>query len=157
MGTLSFVGILLILIILGIVCTIWASARRKRFVVKLCRDGVAVRAEVVELKFVPAVWNDDSIVEQAYYSLTYRFCAQPGGEHQTPYIQTIAVSRFIGDDLEVGLYVSVLYLPGNPAVSMLEAEVNKPGPISMGDYAKVFFMFTTAVALLLLLLTSIHF
>jgi hypothetical protein len=150
MGNLSYVGIFLILCILGILYTIWASARSQKIPVQLRRVGIATQAEVVGLEFVPAVWNSDTIVIPAYYALTLRYCVEQPGKPAVPYIKTLSVGRHIGDNLEVGLYVPVVYLPSNPAESLLESDIKVQSTTGLLAYAKAFFMLTTAVALLTL-------
>ncbi len=159
MSNLAYVGIFVILCIFGILYSLWASARRDKIALQLRASGIPVQAEVTGLEFIPAVWSNDSVTLEARYSLTYRFYVDQPGEGSIPYAKTITASRQIGDSgdsLEVGLHIPVLYLPGDPAVSMLEANVRSQSPTGMNDYVKVFFMFTTAAVLLALLLNVMH-
>jgi hypothetical protein len=154
MSNLSYVGIFFILCVLGILYSLWASARKQRALLQLRQAGILVQAEVADLQFVQAEWKDGVLKREAYYSLTYRFNVDAPAEQTIPYLSTISVSRQVGDDLEIGLPVPVLYLPGSPQVSMLEAEVQDATPTSVADYAKIV-VFAAVVVLIILMMMRI--
>ncbi len=138
MDNLSYVGIFLILCAMGLLYSLWASARKQKNAAQLRASGIRAEAEVIGLEFVPAAWNDGVMVSEACYSLTYRFYVDAPGEQTTPCVKTLPISRQFGDNLEVGLRVPVLYLPGDPQVSMLEAEVRGQAPTDIREYVKAF-------------------